>query len=205
MTLRKPLLALFFASASTAALGNYVGTLKPAPFEPVAGAPLLLVRLARGCWACRPASTPMPATASSWATSRRATSRSKASTSTTAQPAPTRSRAPPEPGARAFAAPASGSTPSPPCRCGSKLSLYGRFGAYRGDVRPPFAPYSTALLADATRGTRMRYGLGMALRLQQGLRHPCRDWSATRRWATSLPDRGRIGSVSRVGARQWRF
>jgi OmpA-OmpF porin, OOP family len=42
-----------------------------------------------------------------------------------------------------------------------QLSLYGRMGAYRGDARPAFAPYSTSLLNDATRGTRMRYGLGM--------------------------------------------
>lgn len=43
----------------------------------------------------------------------------------------------------------------------NKLSLYGRFGAYRGDARPDFAPYSTSLAADAVRGTRMRYGLGL--------------------------------------------
>ena len=42
------------------------------------------------------------------------------------------------------------------------LSFYGRMGAYRGDVRNPFAAYSTALLGDsASRGTRLRYGLGM--------------------------------------------
>jgi len=43
----------------------------------------------------------------------------------------------------------------------NKFSLYGRFGAYRGDARPAFAPYSTSLLLEPTRGTRMRYGLGM--------------------------------------------
>ena len=43
----------------------------------------------------------------------------------------------------------------------NRFSLYGRLGAYRGDARPAFAPYSTSLLqSDATRGTRMRYGLG---------------------------------------------
>lgn len=42
------------------------------------------------------------------------------------------------------------------------LSFYGRMGAYRGDVRNPFAAYSTSLLGDsASRGTRLRYGLGM--------------------------------------------
>ncbi|QJR13300.1 hypothetical protein DSM104440_00083 [Usitatibacter palustris] len=42
-----------------------------------------------------------------------------------------------------------------------RMSLYGRFGAYRGDAHSSFAPYSTTLLqTDATRGTRMRYGLG---------------------------------------------
>ena len=41
------------------------------------------------------------------------------------------------------------------------LSLYGRFGAYRGDPRNGFATYSTSLLADPTRSTRWRYGLGV--------------------------------------------
>lgn len=43
----------------------------------------------------------------------------------------------------------------------NRFSLYGRFGAYRGDARPAFAPYSTSLLLEPTRGTRVRYGLGM--------------------------------------------
>lgn len=44
----------------------------------------------------------------------------------------------------------------------SKLSLYGRFGAYRGEARPAFAPSYASLLADgASRGTRVRYGLGL--------------------------------------------
>lgn len=42
-----------------------------------------------------------------------------------------------------------------------RFSFYGRMGAYRGD-RNGFGTYSTALLADsASRGTRLRYGLGM--------------------------------------------
>ena len=41
------------------------------------------------------------------------------------------------------------------------LSFYGRLGAYRGDVRNPFASYSTSLLADPMRGTHMRFGLGV--------------------------------------------
>jgi len=41
------------------------------------------------------------------------------------------------------------------------LSLYGRFGAYRGEVRNAFASYSTSLLADPSRGTRVRYGFGV--------------------------------------------
>jgi hypothetical protein len=42
------------------------------------------------------------------------------------------------------------------------LSFYGRMGAYRGDVRNPFAAYSTSLLGGSTpAGTRLRYGLGM--------------------------------------------
>jgi OmpA-OmpF porin, OOP family len=42
-----------------------------------------------------------------------------------------------------------------------RFSFYGRLGAYRGD-RNGFGTYSTTLLGDsATRGTRVRYGLGM--------------------------------------------
>jgi Outer membrane protein beta-barrel domain len=41
------------------------------------------------------------------------------------------------------------------------LSFYGRLGAYHGDVRNPFASYSTSLLASPLGGTRVRYGLGV--------------------------------------------
>jgi hypothetical protein len=42
-----------------------------------------------------------------------------------------------------------------------RFSFYGRMGAYRGE-RYAFGTYSTALLGDsASRGTRLRYGLGM--------------------------------------------
>ena len=43
----------------------------------------------------------------------------------------------------------------------NKFSFYGRFGAYRGDPRSAFMPSSALLLSEATRGTRMRYGLGL--------------------------------------------
>jgi hypothetical protein len=43
-----------------------------------------------------------------------------------------------------------------------RFSFYGRLGAYRGEARTPFSTYSTSLLSDpSTRGTRLRYGLGM--------------------------------------------
>jgi hypothetical protein len=41
------------------------------------------------------------------------------------------------------------------------FSLYGRLGAYRGEVRNAFASYSTSLLADPSRLMRVRYGLGV--------------------------------------------
>ena len=41
------------------------------------------------------------------------------------------------------------------------FSFYGRFGAYRGEARNAFAAYSTSLLGDASRNTRLRYGLGV--------------------------------------------
>jgi OOP family OmpA-OmpF porin len=40
------------------------------------------------------------------------------------------------------------------------FSFYGRLGAHYGDVRNAFASYSTSLLVDPVRGTRVRYGLG---------------------------------------------
>ncbi len=49
------------------------------------------------------------------------------------------------------------------------LSFYGRLGAYRGDVRNPFASYSTSLLVDPVRGTRLRYGLGVRYDFTQRL------------------------------------
>src|SRR5260221_14003503 len=50
------------------------------------------------------------------------------------------------------------------------LSFYGRMGAYRGDVRNPFPPHATSLLGDsASRGTRLRYGLGMRYHLSRAL------------------------------------
>ncbi len=161
MKLRKPLLALLIASASTAALGNYVGTLKPhhssllpdASFYSFAS-PVLLglspnlhvdagYRLKMGFRPSRYITV-----AGEYVDYGR-------------------------PGTNLFASPASslgsafrstgfGIDTVATIPVWSKLSLYGRLGAYRGEARPEFSPYSTALLADATRGTRMRYGLGMS-------------------------------------------
>ncbi len=43
----------------------------------------------------------------------------------------------------------------------NKFSFYGRFGAFRGDAHPDFAPNSSSLLVDASQATRLRYGLGL--------------------------------------------
>jgi hypothetical protein len=52
----------------------------------------------------------------------------------------------------------------------NKFSVYGRFGAYRGDPRATFAPRSALLLTEASaRGTRMRYGLGMQYEFTKAL------------------------------------
>lgn len=51
----------------------------------------------------------------------------------------------------------------------NRFSLYGRFGAFRGDARPAFAPYTAALMGEANRGTRMRYGLGMTYDISRAL------------------------------------
>ena len=42
-----------------------------------------------------------------------------------------------------------------------RFSFYGRLGAYHGDPRNPFTPYSVSLLGDGPARTRLRYGLGV--------------------------------------------
>lgn len=84
----------------------------------------------------------------------------------------------------------------------NRLSLYGRFGAYRGDARPAFAPYSTSLLLEPARGTRMRYGLGMQYDFNKalGVRAELERYSPL---GASLPAEV-DGDVFSVGV-MWRF
>lgn len=84
----------------------------------------------------------------------------------------------------------------------NKFSLYGRFGAYRGDARPAFAPYSTSLLHEPTRGTRMRYGLGMQYDFNKafGVRAELERYQPL----GSLPAGDVDGEVFSVGV-MWRF
>ncbi len=42
-----------------------------------------------------------------------------------------------------------------------RFSFYGRLGAYHGEPRNQFMPYSVSLLTDAATHTRLRYGLGV--------------------------------------------
>ncbi len=50
-----------------------------------------------------------------------------------------------------------------------RFSFYGRLGAYRGDPRNALGFYSPSLLGDATRVTRLRYGLGMRYDITRSL------------------------------------
>ena len=159
MNPRKPLLAILIAAASTAALGNYVGMLKPpqSVLSPDAGvyafaSPVIFARSsALGDGGYRFRLGYQANRYLSIETDFREYGRS---------------------GANPFANPASLSSAFRSTGFGvdavatipfwSKFSLYGRFGAFRGDARPVFAPYTTALMSDSGRSsTRMRYGLGM--------------------------------------------
>jgi len=85
----------------------------------------------------------------------------------------------------------------------SRFSLYGRFGAYHGDARPVFAPYTTALMTDPARSTtRMRYGLGMSYDLSRafGIRAEFDRFSS---FSHPLPTDNDSDQIS-VGV-QWRF
>jgi len=80
--------------------------------------------------------------------------------------------------------------------------VYGRFGLYRGESRPIFAPYATSLMADGNRGTRMRYGLGVSYDFTKalGLRADLERFSSL---GHPLPTESDGDQIS-VGV-QWRF
>lgn len=84
----------------------------------------------------------------------------------------------------------------------NRFSLYGRFGLYRGEARPVFAPYATSLMADSARGTRMRYGLGVSYDITKafGIRADFERYSSL---AHMLPTDADADQVS-VGV-MWRF
>ena len=158
MTLLKPLLALAFASASTAAMGNYVGVLKPpqSGFAPGAGVYSFTSPVVVGL-------TPSLAdpgyrlkvgfkTSRYFSVEGEYVDYGRPGASPFASPVILSS---------AFRSTGFGVDTVATLPFGNRFSLYGRLGAYRGDSRPLFAPYTTSLLADSGRGTRLRYGLGM--------------------------------------------
>jgi len=84
----------------------------------------------------------------------------------------------------------------------NRFSVYGRFGLYRGEARPVFAPYSTSLMADSARGTRMRYGLGMSYDISKafGIRADVERFSPLTHPLAAESDADQVS----VGV-QWRF
>ena len=200
MNPRKPLLAIFIASASTAALGNYVGTLKApqsllAPesyVSPVAFAsPTVFARsssLGDGGYRFKLGYRANPYFAIE--TDFRDYGRNA---NPFANPASLSS---------AFRSTGFGVDAVGTLQFWERFSLYGRFGMYKGDARPAFAPYTTALMSDAARGTRMRYGLGMSYDITRafGIRAEFDRFSPL---AHPLPTETESDQVS-VGI-QWRF
>lgn len=161
MTSRKLLLALFVASVPTAALGNYVGTLRPAQSS-LLPAPGFYSFAAPAVLGLAPSfnSDPGYRFKLGYRSSRHWAIESELFDS--GRPSAMSPFASPASLASAFRSTGFAVDTVATLPVWNKLSLYGRFGAVRGDVRPLFAPYSTALLADTTRGTRLRYGLGMS-------------------------------------------
>lgn len=201
MNPRNLLLATLLASASSAALGNYVGTLKapqsllsPAPsaYAYGFGAPAIFARsstLGDNGFRFKLGYRANPYF--SVETDFRDYGRSSANPF--ANPASLSSAF----RSTGFGVDAVGTLPF-----WNKFSLYGRFGAFRGDARPTFAPYTTALMNDANRNLRMRYGLGMSYDITRafGIRAEFDRFSPV---AHPLPTDSESDQIS-VGV-QWRF
>ncbi|APV49069.1 hypothetical protein BWI17_04860 [Betaproteobacteria bacterium GR16-43] len=157
MDTRKPLLALLAVAASTAAMGNYVGTLRaPQAFLTMESSPYAFS--APGTFGVMPSLTdPGFRLKLGYQATRYLSIESEFVDFG-------------RPGASPFQSPANLSSQFRSTGFGvdavaslpmwNKFSLYGRLGAYRGDSRPMFAPYTASLMVDSGRGTRMRYGLG---------------------------------------------
>lgn len=198
MNPRKPLLAILIASASTAALGNYVGTLKPpqSVLSPgvslyAFGSPTVFARatdLGDGGYRFKLGyrTNPYFSIESDFREYRRFGD-------PFANPANLSS---------AFRSTGFGLDAVATLPIWSRFSLYGRFGAYRGDARPVFAP-PPAFISDVGRtGTRMRYGLGMSYDISRafGIRAEFDRFSS---FAHPLPTDSESDQIS-VGL-QWRF
>lgn len=201
MNPRKILLATLLASASSAALGNYVGTLKPPQslLSPSAsptlygfGGPTVFARsssLGDNGYRFKLGYKANPYF--SIETDFREYGRSSANPF--ANPASLSS---------SFRSTGFGVDAVATLPFWTKFSLYGRFGAFRGDARPTFAPYTTALMSDANRSLRMRYGLGMSYDITRafGIRAELDRFSPV---AHPLPTDSDSDQIS-VGV-QWRF
>ena len=200
MTSRKLLLALSFASVSTAAMGDYMAMLKPpasallpgggvyAFGSPVFVSPAPSIsdpgfRLKLGYHATRHLAV-------------------EGDFVDFGRPAASNPFASPADLASAFRSTGFGVSTVATLPIWNRFSLYGRFGLYRGESRPIFAPYATSLMADGNRGTRMRYGLGVSYDFTKafGLRADLERFSSL---GHPLPTESDGDQVS-VGV-QWRF
>ena len=198
MSSRKPLLAILIASASTAAMGNYVGSLKP-PASVLSPAPALQAFASPTVFA---RSSGLGENGSRFKLGYKASSIWSIETDFRDYGYNANPFANPAKLSSSFRSTGFGVDAVATLPFLTKFSLYGRFGAYRGDGRPVFAPDTSGLMSESNRNTRMRYGLGMTYDLTRsfGLRAEYDRFSPL---AHPLPTDSESDQFS-VGV-QWRF
>lgn len=198
MSPRKIFLAIAFASASTAAMGNYVGTLRPPAAALSAGYPVEAFASSQ----VFARSSGLGETGMRFKLGYKANPYFSIETDFRDYGRASNPFANPASLSSAFRSTGFGVDAVGTLPFWTKFSLYGRFGAYRGDARPVFAPYTTALMSDAARNTRMRYGLGMTYDITRsfGIRAEYDRFSPL---AHPLPTDSDSDQIS-VGV-QWRF
>ena len=200
MTLRKLFLALFIASACPAAMGAYLGMLKPPESALLGGTSLY----AFGSPVFITPPTTMADQGFRLKLGYQATRHLAVEGDFVdfGRPGASNPFVSPADLASAFRSTGFGVSAVASLPIWNRFSVYGRFGLYRGEARPVFAPYSTSLMADSARGTRMRYGLGMSYDISKafGIRADVERFSPL---THPLPSERDADQVS-VGV-QWRF
>lgn len=199
MSPRKPFLAILLASASTVAMGNYVGTLKPPASALLAPGYATTAFVSPTIFGRASA---LGEDGSRFRIGYRSNPYFSIETDFRDYGRESNPFANPANLSSAFRSTGFGVDAVATLPFWTKFSLYGRFGAYRGDARPVFAPPITMLTPDATRATRVRYGLGMAYDITRsiGIRAEYDRFSPL---AHPLPTDADSDQIS-VGV-QWRF